>query len=203
MELSTEFYDTQHNSFSATRFCLWDVVKNFGEHFKSSSYVLDAGCGNGKNMKYFIDKCNIVGIDKSSNLVQICKNNKFNVTVSHVENISYPNNTFDYIICIAVIHHIEQEEMRISAIRDMLRVLKPGGKILLTVWAFEPDEYSIKKKFSIGDNFIGFNQSQKSRYYYIYDKKGFAELCYKAYHNVDIFWERGNWNAIFTKGLYD
>ena len=56
MELSSNFYENNCNKFSDTRFCLWDVVRDFGKQFKKDSYVLDAGCGNGKNIYYFQSK---------------------------------------------------------------------------------------------------------------------------------------------------
>ncbi len=46
--LSANFYEENSKKFSDTRFCLWDVVRDFGENFKKESLVLDAGCGNGK-----------------------------------------------------------------------------------------------------------------------------------------------------------
>ena len=53
MELSEKFYRENYNVFSDTRYCLWDSVKEFSKEFKGNSNVLDAGCGNGKNIKYF------------------------------------------------------------------------------------------------------------------------------------------------------
>ena len=197
--LVEKFYDENYKKFSDTRFCLWDVVRDFGINFTSSSFVLDAGCGNGKNIKYFQNKCNMIGIDKCENLVNICIEKGYQVTNEDVTNLSFQNNTFDFILSIAVIHHIETEEMRVNAIKELLRVLKPGGKLLITCWAFEADEYSKKKKFTIGDNMVKFNTKEILRYYYIYDKVGFNELCKKAHNNVDITWDRGNWNAIFSK----
>ena len=60
MQVSTQFYENHAAHFSDTRFCIWDVVREFGEsRFTPNSVVLDVGCGNGKNMKYFNDKCSI------------------------------------------------------------------------------------------------------------------------------------------------
>lgn len=197
--LSANFYEENSKKFSDTRFCLWDVVRDFGENFKKESLVLDAGCGNGKNMRYFKDICNIVGIDKCNSLVNICNEKGYNVSQSEINNIPFNENIFNHIICIAVIHHLESEEKRVNAIQEMIRVLKPGGKLLLTCWAFESDEYSKKKNFKKGDNFVKFNKEEILRYYYIYDKEGFKNLCENAHNNVEITWDRGNWNAIFTK----
>jgi ubiquinone/menaquinone biosynthesis C-methylase UbiE len=197
--LSASFYEQNSKKFSDTRFCLWDVVRDFSVNFKKQSFVLDAGCGNGKNIRYFKDICNIIGIDKCSNLVSICKNKGYDVIEGEITCLPYNINTFDYIICIAVIHHLETEQKRIESIKEMIRVLKPGGKLLITCWALESDEYSKKKKFTKGDNFVKFNKEEILRYYYIYDKESFKQLCENAYNNVEITWDRGNWNAIFTK----
>ena len=197
--LSDTFYSENSKKFSDTRFCLWDVVRDFGTNFTSNNIVLDAGCGNGKNIRYFKDNCKIVGIDKCNALVQICNDRGYSVQQADINNIPFDSNTFDFIMCIAVVHHIETEQKRVDALKEMIRVLKPGGKLLITCWAYESDEYSKKKNFKIGDNFVKFNKEEILRYYYIYDKEGFKHLCESAYDNVEITWDRGNWNAIFTK----
>jgi alkylated DNA repair protein alkB family protein 8 len=44
---------------------------------------------------------------------------------------------FDSVISIAVVHHFSTKTLRISAINEMHRILKVGGKVLIYVWAFE------------------------------------------------------------------
>ena len=124
MELSQNFYEKHAQSFSDTRFCLWDVVRDFGVQFKKTDNVLDAGCGNGKNIKYFQDKCNMYGFDKSENLVSICKESGYDVCYNDILNISYRQNNFDYIICIAVVHHLDSQEKHIQSIHQLLKCLK-------------------------------------------------------------------------------
>ena len=103
-------------------------------------------------------------------------------------------------MCIAVIHHLDTEEFRIKALQEMIRVLKPGGKLLVTAWAYEADEYSKRKKFIKGNNFVKFNKEEILRYYYIYDREGFETLCnHVISQELKITWDRGNWNAIFIK----
>ena len=116
MELSKEFYDTNYQKFSDTRFCLWDVVRDFGSQFKKDDLVLDAGCGNGKNIKYFQEKCNIMGFDYCSNLVSICKQRSYNVFEANILDIPLEDETFDYIMSIAVIHHLDDEKLHLQAI---------------------------------------------------------------------------------------
>jgi SAM-dependent methyltransferase len=201
MQISENFYDNNYKQFSNTRFCLWDIVRDFSNNFKKDSYVLDAGCGNGKNIKYFNDKCKIVGIDKCNGLVDICKKNGYNVIQSDIKSLPFEDNTFDFSMSIAVIHHLDKEEDRVKAVNELLRVIKPGGKLLITVWAFENDDYSKKKKFDIGDNIVKWNDRTKisERYYYIYNKLLFNKFCSKIEHNSIISYDRGNWNCIFIK----
>ena len=167
--------------------------------FNKQDYVLDAGCGNWKNISYYQTKCNIIGIDLSKNLVNICKERGYNVDVGNITNTEFKDNTFDYIISIAVIHHIEHETERIKTIRELVRILKPNGKLLVTLWAYEGDIYSKKKMFKIGDNIIPFGKSKHQRYYYVYHQSSCVNFCNKCDCLYEIKWERGNWILIFTK----
>lgn len=49
------------------------------------------------------------------------------------------SNQVDACICIAVIHHYSTIERRSKAIAELLRVTKPGGKVLISVWALEQE----------------------------------------------------------------
>ena len=54
-------------------------------------------------------------IDKCNGLINICKERNYNVKQCVIENIDYPDNVFDFVMCIAVIHHLDTEEFRIKA----------------------------------------------------------------------------------------
>ena len=56
--------------------------------------------------------------------------------------------SFDYAICIAVLHHLSTQERRVSALKEMQRILRPGGRALVTVWAKE-QKYKDKQSFYI------------------------------------------------------
>ena len=142
MEIATSFYQENAEAFSDTRFCLWDVVRDFGKQFTKNDYVLDAGCGNGKNIKYFQNQTNIMGFDKSEPLLEICKKKGYDVFHSDILDIVMDDESFHYIICIAVIHHLDSPQKHISAIHELMRLLKPNGQLLVTLWAFESDDYS-------------------------------------------------------------
>ncbi|KAL8450839.1 hypothetical protein Emed_002296 [Eimeria media] len=49
----------------------------------------------------------------------------------------------DGVICIAVLHHLATESRRLRALRELGRITRPGGRILIYVWAFEHEAGSI------------------------------------------------------------
>ena len=44
---------------------------------------------------------------------------------------------FDAVVSIGVIHHFCSPDRRVRAIRELARIMKPGGKLMLYVWAYE------------------------------------------------------------------
>ena len=53
----------------------------------------------------------------------------------------------DFAICIAVIHHFSSHERRLEACNELLRIVIPGGKVLIFVWAFEQTvfEFNVRR----------------------------------------------------------
>ena len=189
------FYNENYEIFSNTRYSIWKSIKEFNNIIDNNSYILDAGCGNGKNMMYLNNSNhNCIGFDNCINLLNICKKKKLDVFNANILNIPLKDNCFNYIICIAVIHHIRTKNERICAVNKLLRILKKDGKLLITVWAYEQEDS--KRKFNIGDNIVKFNKID--RYYYIFNKDLFLEFINKF--NVEKFYyEKNNWNVIITK----
>ena len=196
-------YNTIAKEFSDTRYRPWTCVEEFLDGVKPRSYIADIGCGNGKNMLYKKD-CYNFGCDFSKELVKICNDQKLNVIEGDVLNIPYNPNNFDYTMCIAVLHHLSTECKRKLAINELIRITKPGGKILILVWALE-QELDSKRKFDKQDNYIDWRDKSKKllgkRYYHVF-KKGELEnlvLNKKGVKLVRRFYERGNHGIILEK----
>ena len=64
-----------------------------------------------------------------------------NVRAGDAREIPYGDATFDAVLCIAMFHHVAEED-RCRAFRDILRVLRIGGVGILTCWSVEQPEYS-------------------------------------------------------------
>ena len=137
-------YDQIAKSFSKTRYKIWSGVKLFLDSIPETNLILDVGCGNGKNM---LETPHLFyGLDISESLLNIAKEktiNKSNVIEllnGSITNIPYNDSFFDAIMSIAVIHHLTTQDDRVQAINEMIRVCKPGGQILITVWKLESNE---------------------------------------------------------------
>lgn len=102
----------------------------------NNMYILDAGCGFGEIIadiyQNFKDYNPVfTDCDISTPMINSAKKRFENAEyiLSAVEDIPFPDNTFDYVISVAVLAHVIDQK---KAIREMVRVLKPCGKLIIT-----------------------------------------------------------------------
>mmetsp|Transcript_31613 Transcript_31613/g.32197 ORF Transcript_31613/g.32197 Transcript_31613/m.32197 type:complete len:275 (-) Transcript_31613:78-902(-) len=118
----------------------WQKVKHFLENLTPLSLVADVGSGDGK---YFTINPNliIIGCDRSLPLLLVSKGEVDSFCCDAVS-LPLTSNSFDAVICIAVLHHLSTEERRERAIRECVRIMKPGGRCMIKAWAKEQGEES-------------------------------------------------------------
>ena len=190
--------------FDDTRYCVWNFVKQFLSD-KRSILGIDIGCGNGKNMIH----TSMIGVDDCIKFVDICKTKGKYAIQGCCCDLPFNDNTFDYAICISVVHHLSTHDRRMKAIQEMVRVVKPGGQILFNMWSVENQD---KRQFVQGDNYVSWSMKPKQntitesflRYYYIHDMNSMHTFCegIVAVFNVTmniIYNEKGNWVVHLTK----
>ncbi|SDF63164.1 Methyltransferase domain-containing protein [Mucilaginibacter pineti] len=105
--------------------------------FNGCRTVLDAGCGGGRNLVYFLQNgFEVHGIDQSAEAVEAVKqlsttlapaNGLANFSISGVEDMPFEDNFFDLVICSAVLHFAHNQQHFDSMMQSLWRVLKPGG----------------------------------------------------------------------------
>lgn len=169
-----ETYEEIASSFDGKRTQQWDWVEEFLEPY-SDAIVYDIGCGGGRNLRN-----KFIGVDSCSNFIDICHKKGLNAILSDMTVLPFENNSVDAIISIASFHHLATCDRRIKALNELKRVLKPGGKILLSVWAKDQPEKT-KRKFEYGDNIVPWNKNNviHMRYYYIFKLKEIRQ-CFEA-----------------------
>jgi SAM-dependent methyltransferase len=98
--------------------------------------ILDCGCGTGSNLDMLRPFGRAVGFDLTSVGPQFAHAHGHRVAQASIAAIPFTSNTFDVVTSFDVFQCLPDEVER-SAIRDMARVLKPGGWIVLNVAALE------------------------------------------------------------------
>jgi 2-polyprenyl-3-methyl-5-hydroxy-6-metoxy-1,4-benzoquinol methylase len=94
---------------------------------------LDGGCGTGLFTKRAIERgANVTSIDIAPKLVELTK--KKNPATTAIEasllKLPFDDNTYDYVMSSDVIEHTTNP---FDATAELIRVLKPGGKLCITV----------------------------------------------------------------------
>jgi len=181
--------------FDKTRYKKWNSIKDFLSTINKEDYIIEVGCGNGKNL---IDLENPkLGIDFVEEFVEIC--NKKNIPTILGNNLNLPikDNQSDITLSVAVIHHFSTNEKRLQAIKELIRITKPNGKIFISVWDINNPRFNISSQ----DNLIkwNFNNQIYYRYYYFFQHQELFNLI--SSFNVQIlnsYSEKGNQIVIFS-----
>jgi len=189
--------------FDITRAYVWPCVKRFLElcHLNINTTVFEAGCGNGRNLIYAKNLGYVIveGTDICPEFVDICCQKNINVYLGDI--LEPMNKKYDVILSVAVIHHLDTETKRLTAIRNLINGLLPGGILFFTVWSFENEGSIFKKEFQLGDNIVPW-KSRKSRtilenrYYYIYNKETLEATLQQLNISYTLEWEEQNWIVI-------
>lgn len=132
-------YDSIATHFSRTRYKPWPVVVEFLNSRSTGSIGIDVGCGNGKYLN-INPNVYLLGSDRSAELVKCAEEIggiRYNLLVCDGLQLPHRDNTFDFAISIAVVHHWSSRDRRVAAIQHIISKLRPQGELLLYCWALE------------------------------------------------------------------
>ena len=114
-----------------------------------NNLILDAGCGTGASILYLSELGKVYGIDLMPSAVNFCKKRGIeNVRIANVLKLPYKDNYFDLVCLMDVIEHIKDDKI---AIKEIHRVLKPGGYLFI----------HFNLKIVDGKNNIDYRQNKK------------------------------------------
>lgn len=107
--------------------------------------MLDAGCGEGRNMVYFVRQdYSIYGIDQDPGAVSMARltassmNRSFpveNILESSIEENPFPDGFFDLTICINVLQHARDKQHFYQMLKSLVRIIKKNGLLYLIMEA--------------------------------------------------------------------
>ena len=118
-------------------------------HIKNDQDVLDVGCANGYSSFQQIQKFNLkslTGIDFAEEMIanaNLEKEKNFSeknvqFLVGDIRNLDFKENSFDLVYTTRVLINLPTWEEQIIGIKECLRVLRPGGKLILSEGFWEP-----------------------------------------------------------------
>ncbi len=126
------------------RYQLSEEIEEELNRLPAGASVLDLGCGTGHFSNYMLTKgFKVHAIDPSVRMLEFARNNfpDINFLEGVASSLPFPDNFFDFIISIEVLRYLDTADIK-QAYAEMYRVLKPGGRILVThVNLFASDFY--------------------------------------------------------------
>lgn len=194
-----EVYDAIACHFNKTRYSVWNKVKLYINSLPTDCIIGEIGCGNGKNMQ--LRSAQFIGCDQSASMVKLCQTKGLNCVQGNIIDLGFKDETFNHTICIAVIHHLASHERRLKAVKEIIRVTKKGGTMMIMVWALEQKDTN--KTFDQQDMMVPWSTGSlvSQRYYHVF-KEGELESLIGECSNIKIiesFQEMGNWGVIIQR----
>lgn len=115
-----------------------------------SENILDAGCGMGRNLRWFyLNSYSVFGVDVNESHIRYVKENygrrKDHFFVAKVEDMPFEAGMFHYVICNAVLHFAKSELHFLEMFSELLHVLKPNGTLFVRMASCFGIESKIKK----------------------------------------------------------
>lgn len=118
--------------------------------FTKDKVVLDLGCGFGRWTRYLAEKVQFIeAVDPGDAIFSAAQANNdlenVRFTQASIENLPFPDESFDVIVCLGVIHHVQNHE---AALATIYKKLKPGGTLFLyTYYNFDNRSWLFKNFF--------------------------------------------------------
>ena len=115
--------------------------------------ILDVGCGTGANLLMLAEYGDAEGVDISEDALAFCRERGLDkVRLGAGEELPYEDATFDLVTAFDVVEHMDDD---LAGLREMRRVLRPGGRVLLFVptfmflWGLQDDVSHHRRRYRL------------------------------------------------------
>lgn len=132
-ELQTHRAEDRHWWYQGRRHVLERAIARL--NLPAGTSILDAGCGSGRNMVDLARHGTVTGIELSDTSVELARERDAGEVVEgSILDTPFDDASFDLTVSLDVIEHLEDD---VGALRELRRVTKPGGALLVTVPAYQ------------------------------------------------------------------
>jgi len=132
-ELQTHPAEDRHWWYRGRRTVIERVVEALG--LPAHARILDAGCGSGRNMVELAGHGAVTGVELSDASVTLARARGCGeVVAGSVLEMPFADDSFDMAVSLDVIEHLDDDH---GALRELRRVVRPGGALLVTVPAYQ------------------------------------------------------------------
>jgi SAM-dependent methyltransferase len=119
------------------------------------SLILDSGCGYGFTLRLLADltEARLVGLDSDAARIARVRHDlrryrQVSTVIADARDMPFPDATFDHAVCSEVLEHVTDDA---AVVRELARVLKPGGTLVVTVpsadfpFTWDPPNWVLKR----------------------------------------------------------
>lgn len=129
-ELQTHRVEDRHWWYRGRRRIIGQVVRDL-----PARRILDAGCGSGRNMVDLARLGQVTGVELSPTSVRVARARGVGEVIEgSILQTAFPADSFDLGVCLDVIEHLADD---LAALRELRRVVAPGGFLVVTVPAYQ------------------------------------------------------------------
>ena len=155
--------------------------------------VLDVGCGNGYVLsKYASEGAEVFGVDVTEAAIELTQKRFKHLNLNgdfreaDAQSLPFPENTFDCVCSMGVLHHVPNTQ---KAVDEIFRVLKPGGRLIVMFYHKNSAKYQFNYRVrsiitgkpvqKLADEFDGIGNPKGA----VYSKSELAALL-KNFDNI-------------------
>jgi SAM-dependent methyltransferase len=132
-ELQTHAVEDRHWWYRGRRRVLERVIGELD--LAPDPRILDAGCGSGRNMVELARRGAVTGVELAEASAALARGRGAGeVTEGSVMEMPFAEDSFDLAVCLDVIEHLPDDR---GALRELRRVIAPGGALVVTVPAYQ------------------------------------------------------------------